>query len=608
MSQKGRKSRPKAARFQEFPMLDRRLVAGGAAIAILVMVMALAVVLFSPRWAAGALDQMAQQQLGRSFSARGGAHLDFSPLAIRFDDATLSSGEVTDDSALTARTLTIPVTLGQLLRRRADLSDISLADAEVALLINERGEANWDFPGHTANTPMRVRLDQASFRYFDARNSQSMTLGNVDGVLDLRADGGAAFAGTAVINSRLVKIDADVKSLARINEDGSPLELALATDGGSASFSGQLSTAKVLSLAGPVSLSSAAPAAALQFIGLPLPPETAIGGSLAIDGALDSAGRAYAIRNATVSLGDFRAAGDLVADLRKETPKLQVNLAADTVWLYAFVPAAGAKDGDWGRRPLPFALLRSLDAQVSLNARSVVYGGFTAGATRLNLAVTDGRLEANALAALADDGSLSIGITADAKVLPPSVSVSLDAEDAQAQPLLGTLLGASQITGVGSYSAEVSAAGQTQEELAGTMKGKANLSLIDGRISGTDLAGLFVAARQKILDGWSAAPGGTPFSSLKGEAEIADGIATIRGASLVTPAITVSIDGILDVLRQGIMMSGNAMANGQPLLPVPVVAHGPWGSPKIYPDVPNILSNPEGGFARLQDPGTAGGN
>ena len=47
--------------------------------------------------------------------------------------------------------------------------------------------------------------------------------------------------------------------------------LALAADDGTASFSGRISTAKVLSLAGPISLASQTPAAGLRLIGLPLP-------------------------------------------------------------------------------------------------------------------------------------------------------------------------------------------------------------------------------------------------------------------------------------------------------------------------------------------------
>jgi uncharacterized protein involved in outer membrane biogenesis len=36
--------------------------------------------------------------------------------------------------------------LGQLVSRRPDLSRVALKNAEIALLIDERGQASWDFP------------------------------------------------------------------------------------------------------------------------------------------------------------------------------------------------------------------------------------------------------------------------------------------------------------------------------------------------------------------------------------------------------------------------------------------------------------------------------
>ena len=204
-------------------MYDRRLVAGGAAVG-LVAVAIIAFVLAAPRLAASGLNGLAQQQLGRSVIVRGGTHLEFSPLSIRLDDAVLSGVDARDDSFAMARSAIIPVTLGQLFGGTPQLSEVSLVSPEFALLISERGEANWDFRGFTPTGALRIRMEQGRFRYFDARNNQSMTLAQADGTLDLRADGGASFAGSAVINGRLVRIDADLKSLARVNADGSPLD------------------------------------------------------------------------------------------------------------------------------------------------------------------------------------------------------------------------------------------------------------------------------------------------------------------------------------------------------------------------------------------------
>ncbi|MEY3082741.1 MAG: hypothetical protein RJA94_2726 [Pseudomonadota bacterium] len=588
-------------------MYDRRLVAGGAAVG-LVAVAIIAFILAAPRFAMNGLNGLAQQQLGRSVIVRGGTHLDFSPLSIRLEDAVLSGVDARDDSFAMARSAIIPVTLGQLFGGTPQLSEVSLVSPEFALLINDRGVANWDFPGFTPTGTLRIRMEQGRFRYFDARNNQGMTLAQADGTLDLRADGGASFAGSAVINGRLVRIDADLKSLARVNADGSPLELALAAEAGSASFSGRLSTAQVLSLAGPVSLSGPVPGPALHLLGLALPDGAGAAGPITIDGALDSAGRAFAIRNATLSIGAFRAAGELGADLRSDQPKLQANLTADTLWLDPFVPASGAKGGDWGRVPLPFGLLKTLDIEAAIEARSMAFGSFASGPASLKATLAGGKLEVVSTERLATGGTLGFIATADATVLPPGATLKIDAADAEVQPLIAALTGASQLTGIGSFAVDVSATGTTQEELAGTLKGTASIALRDGNISGTDFTGLVLAAKQKILAGWSEAPGATPFTSLEGQATIEDGIASFRDLRIVGPVTAFTVEGLIDVLRQAVAVSVTASASGQPLLPVAVIARGPWANPQIYPDIPNILSNPEGGFSRLQDAAPLQGN
>lgn len=588
-------------------MLDRRLVAGGAAIALVAVAM-VAFVLLSPRWAPSLLNQMAQQQLGRSFAARGGAHLEFSPLAIRFDGAALSGADERSDSFLTAREMRLPISLGELLQRRPALTEVTLSDAEFALLIDERGVASWDFPGLKSFAPLKIRLEQARFRYFDARNTQALALSNVDGLLEIRADGGAGFKGSAVINSRLLRIDADLKSLMRVEADGSPLELALAGEAGTADFSGRLSTAKVLSLSGPVSIASRTPGEALQLLGLPIPDALPLSGALTLDGALDSAGRAYAVRNANLTLGSFRASGDLVADLRGDRPKLQANLTADTVWLDPFVPASGATASDWGRTTLPFALLKTFDADLNIEAGSLRYQAFTAAATRLKAAVSGGKLDASSASRLAGGGTLSFILKADATALPPGIGLTVTAQQAEAQPLLTVLAGMTALTGTGNLSADLSAQGQTQEELAGTLKGTVSVALTAGAIRGVDIPGLFTAARQKILDGWAAAPGQTAFNTLTGDASLADGIVTFRGLKLETPTASITAEGLADVLRRGVEFHASATAGAAPMLPVPLIVKGPWGQPRIYPDIPNILTNPEGGFARLQDAPAVEGN
>ena len=588
-------------------MDGRQLVVGGAAVAM-VAAATVAWVMLSPSWAVDALDRVTTQQLGRSFSAKGGAHLEFSPLAIRIDEPALSGITPEQDSLATAKSLRIPVTLGQLLSRNPDLSKVELSEPEFALLIDERGRASWDFPEASPGAGLSLSLEQARFRYFDARNSQSLAVGNVGGLMTVGADGGVSFVGSAVLNARVARVDFGLKSLPRVNADGSPLDLAIETDAASASFSGRLATAKVLNLAGSLSLTSGAPADAARWAGLPLSRETVLPAPLTIEGALDSAGRAYAIRNAAVTFGQFRGAGDVVADLRGERPKLQANLQAEAVWLDTLVPASGAEPGSWGRDVLPLQLLRAFDAEVSVLARGVAYGGLTAGVSRLAATVKDGRLGASGAFRLANGGTATFAAEADAVVLPPAGSLSFKAENAELEPLLGALTGFRALTGTGSFTADLSAQGRTQEELVGTLRGSASLSLTQGRLAGTDLGGTVAAVREKILDGWAAAPGGSPLDTLNASITLADGVATLTGGEVVAQALRLSLSGTVDLLRRAVDIKAALLPAETAPLPVPVVVKGNWAAPRIYPDIPDILDNPEGGFARLRTTETPPGN
>ncbi len=577
-------------------------LAWGAAALVLLVALAAGWLLLSPGWAVKAINQASEAALGRSFAAQGGAHLAFSPLSIRIDDAALSSTEE-GESFITAKSMTIPVSIGQLFSRTADLSALTLTDAEVALVIGQDGRVSWDFPNGRAGMPLQVTLEQATIRYFDARNNQSFRLSNVDGRLVADAQGQLTLAGSGVVNSRVLRFDASLKSLGRVNRGGSPFDVAVSSDIATVSFSGMVATANLLNLAGPVSVASPDPASALRWLGITLAEGTTLASPLNVDGALDSAGRAFAIHNAAVTIGALKASGEVAVDLRGERPKLQGNLAADTLWLDPLVPASGAANGDWGRRPLPFRMLRDFDMELALTAGSVHYGAFAAGPAKLQALLKDGRIETTGTFQTSDGGSVSVIADANTAVLPPAVRLSLKAENLDAGPLIAAATGLSMFSGTGSLSADLTAQGQTQEEMAGTLKGVAAFTLGEGRMSGTDLQGLATAVRERIVDGWGDSSLVTPYTALTGSANIADGIITFRTLSIETPQAAFSVTGSVDLLRRAVDLRATASSGDSPLLPVPIVVKGRWDAPRIYPDIPQILENPEAGFARLREAG-----
>jgi AsmA protein len=602
MSRNSRKSRRKAARFLEFPMRGR--IYAAIATALFLAIAAAAWLVLSPRWAVTLATQQAQQALGRQLTVSGGAHLSLSPLSIRLDGVAVSGAGTAEDSFLTAKAAIIPLSVAGFVAHAADLSTVRLEGAEFALLIDERGATSWDLPDPIPGQELTLILDNASWRFFDARNGQSLTLRNIDGTLRAGSNG-IEFQGRAVIANRVVRIDAALKSLSRVSAGGSPLDVAVETDQGSASFSGRISTEKVLSLTGPVSLAAQAPADMIRNWGIPVPGQWAGPSRLNIDGGLDTAGRAYAIRNAALTLGTFRAAGDVVVDLRNAVPKLQAALKAPSLVIDAIMPDSGATGSDWGRAPLGFSVLRGFDAELVIDADAARYGPLATGAARVTATLAGGKLDTAGAARLGDGGSIAYHAAIDATATPASGELSIKAENTELGIVLGALTGLDLVHGMGTASATLAGSGQTQEELIGTLKGTASIAASNGTIIGADAAATLRGTARAILDGWDKGSGGTAFTTLTGEVSLADGIATIGHAAIDTPELSLGLAGNADLLRKALDLSATVkqkQASGATTdaLPVPVVIKGPWGAPRIYPDVPDILMDPAAGYAKLK--------
>lgn len=571
--------------------------------AVVLALAGIAFVVLSPSWAAQRLATEAQTQLRRVLSVKGGAHLVLSPMAIRLDGVDLASAGGDEAPLLAAGSVSVPVGFGGLFSQTADFSSLAVRDAEVALLINERGEVNWSFPAVKTPYRLAITLDNGRLRYFDARNGQAFAVDHVNGLLSIEADGLISFKGTTAIANRLATVDMTLKSLERVHEDGSPLDIALEAPDLSATFGGRIATAKVLGLVGSVSVASPDIKEAIRWAGVPLGQAPDGYAAFSADGALETAGRAFAIRKAAIGLGALRAAGEFVLDMRGDKPKLQASLSAPSFDLAPFLPKPEVKDGQWSSAGLGFALLRNFEADVTMDVQALRYGAIRDLPAQIGARVKDGRFDGGVALRMGDTGTATLSAAIDAKPLPPTIGFEFKAENADLGLIGQSVTGVTWLTGHGNATASLSGTGETEEEIIGTLKGRVSLAVRDGAVQGTAVGGLLSGVSQRILEGWAAAPGETRFANLTAEANIADGIASFSALTLDSPDVAVSASGTLDLLRRAVGLKANARlasGGGSATLPVPVVIKGPWGAPRIYPDIDGILLNPAEGFAKLK--------
>ncbi len=476
----------------------------------------------------------------------------------------------------------------------------------MALLIDERGQANWSFPAVKQPSRLTISLDNGRLRYFDARNGQAFAVSHVTGLLAIEADGLISFKGTTAIAGRLATIDATLKSLARVNDDGSPLDVALEAPDLSVTFGGRIATAKVLGLVGSVSVASPNIKEAIRWAGIPLDQAPEGYGSFSADGALETAGRAFAIRKAALGLGTLRAAGEFVLDMRGDKPKLQVDLSAPSFDLAPFLPKPVPKEGQWSESDLGFALLRNFEADLNMDVQALRYGAIKDLPARIGVHVKDGKFDGGVALQMSEAGTATLSAAIDTKPQPPVIGFEFKAENADLGVLGAALAGVSWLEGSGNATASLSGSGASQQEIIGTLKGRVSLAARDGAIKGTGITALIGGVSQRILEGWAAAPGETRFANLTAEASVSDGIASFSALTLDSSEVALSATGMVDMLRRAVDLKANARlasGTGSATLPVPVVVKGPWDKPRIYPDIEGILLNPAEGFAKLKSLG-----
>jgi AsmA protein len=573
-----------------------------AALTVIAVVLALgAGVIFSTGWAVQALQERAAKTLGRNLTVRGGASLDIAAdLALRFNTVDLANSEGLDGAFITAEAIRVPMTLSDLLQHRLG-QNFTLVAPQIGLEINEKGDAAWAFtgPGEQTAAPARFTITGGTLRYYDHRNDQHFELRDAELAADITAEGAVTLNGSAVLAGRAVTLDAYVKSLPRVALDGAPVELSLQSPLLQASYSGRLSTASTLSLAGTASFAGPSLRDAMQWAGIILPGSTGFG-AFSLSGQVDGSGRDISLHDAKLSLDALTAEGRVGLVISGERPQILADLGVDRLDIGSYLPPLASSAPGWSEQPLNYADLRNLDARLALNTNGLTYGALSAGKSTAQLSLTAGRLDGVITSEDTMGGTARLDVQADGTGTAPLLSLHVEGQKLDGLQLTSALAGAGFLAGPLSLSLNVSGYGPSTAAIVSTLKGTAKVSADAASLAGIDLKAIAAAVTQRIVEGWQRLPEATTtLNALSAEFEIADGIATAKAISLQSPEVSLKGSGSIDLLRQAIDLAV-VPSLGAAAFAVPVIVKGPWASPRIYPDVPDILLKPEEGFARLK--------
>ncbi len=633
----------------------KKILIGIAAVLVIIVVVIIAIPFFVP------LDAIRDRVIaevktatGRDLAIDGPVALSVFPAAaVELSDVSLSNAPGSDrESMLTLGQLDIEVALWPLLSEQIVIERLILREPVIALEIDEAGRGNWvfDAPGaDAAGAPApasgssdagsgsgeglglsdlrlgEVGVIDGTISFVDRRSGQSFEATNLGLDIQLESlDSPLGLTGGLDFQDRRVDftIGAD-RPRAMVAGGESSLTASLDTEAVDLDFDGALISAETPDLHGNMSLSIPSIADLADWLAIPLSEAGLPVDTVTLDSEVSANPTTIGLQTATLTIDDLAASGDLEVTLNAIRPLIFGRLAVDQLNLDPFLgpaesggEAAETADGaapaeagsqGWSEEPIDFSPLMLVDTDLVIASEGVSLRGVEAGPSALTINLKDGVLDFDLARTALFGGHVALQLGANGAARTPTVSVGVQIDEVQAEPVLSSFADFDRLTGATNAEIALTSAGNSQRALVEALDGTANLIFRDGSIKGINLAAMVRNVASAFTDPTAGEERATDFAELGASFQITDGIARSQDMRLLAPLLR--IEGTGDVSlpprSQSIRLVPKLVANSEGQggsqeiagLAVPVIIEGTFDNPRFRPDLEGLITD------TLQDPG-----
>jgi AsmA protein len=232
---------------------------------------------------------------------------------------------------------------------------------------------------------------------------------------------------------------------------------------------------------------------------------------------------------------------------------------------------------------LPFALLRTADADIKLDIGLLRSGGADYRAIDTRAVLAAGKLAVDPFSADTPGGRLNATLSADASQPNPPVHVVLHAPGLALKSLLVLLHVPSIASGTMQVHADLSGAGESPHAIAASLDGSAGVAIAGGTIDNRLLGSLL----GKVMDSLNALDlvgkgGSSDLKCFAARMQARHGIATIQPLALSSSLLTMTGSGTVNLGGEAlaIELRPQARLGGTPVV-IPVSVTGPIRNPRI---------------------------
>jgi AsmA protein len=319
------------------------------------------------------------------------------------------------------------------------------------------------------------------------------------------------------------------------------------------------------------------------------------------------------INGVTGALGDAAFNGWASFDLSSK-PLVKLDLDFQKLAVVMARSTGSTAGQPWSSATIDVNNLNYIDLQVRVSAAELKIGDARFTPAAIDATLTTGVLKAQVSNLGAYEGTATGDLTADVSTPNPTYAMRADLTGVRALPLLDGLADFDKIDGRMQAKLSVRSSGTSQRAIMSDMAGTAFIVFQDGAIKGLNVAQMIRSLTASTLSGWQASEEkATDLSQLSASFKIEKGQAQTTDLSLVGPLVKMTGAGTIDLgtkqigfrVEPKLVMTteGQGRLTDPVGLGIPVMISGPWGSPRIYPEMQGILDNPDAAYAKLKEMG-----
>ncbi len=334
------------------------------------------------------------------------------------------------------------------------------------------------------------------------------------------------------------------------------------------------------------------------------------------DGAL------FTINPLAGTIGQSKFAGLVSVDFAsKPVVKMDLDFQRLALAVGGGTAAAGPSglDQPWSDKKVSLDGLNYFDAEVQVSAAELRVDRFrfapiSVGAILRNGVVTAGVTRTGVYGGQVQ-GTIAVDASGADPNRDPSHALRLDLIGVRALPLLSDVVSFDAIDGRMQAKIDARGRGASLRAIMSTLSGAVDLLVEDGELRSVNIARMIRSLTSSTLNGWQENRAErTDLSQLSAFFRIDRGQAATDNFRMLGPLVRVTGTGTADLAAKTLQfkvdpklvlsLEGQGGALDPMGIGVPVAVNGPWGSPRIYPDMAGILENPDAAYAKLRELGS----